>query len=130
MPYLRYLLLLFLCVFCLSINTNLIAIEQAIDDTRQLILRKSQQSLGSLTYGDFLHCLSTAHFENENKRKISTKNKRLVIVEIEGEQWFIEKREEIESVIIESITVDTHHYTTLAEQSRLLMHLFSHCQIP
>ena len=122
--------LLFICVFCLAMTTKLYSLEQSADDARPMSLKNSKQNLGSLTYGQFLHCLRTASFDDEEGRKINTKNNRLIVAQIEGRSWYIETREENESVSIENITIDTHHYATLTEQSRLLMHLFSHCHIP
>ncbi|MEM7027183.1 MAG: hypothetical protein AAF410_03025 [Pseudomonadota bacterium] len=111
-------------------NTHLLALDNVSDDARQMMLRNSTQTLGSLTYGQFLYCLRTARFGDEDVRKINTKNKRLIIAQIENKNWLIEVREDIDSVIIENITIDTHHYSSLTEQSRLLMYLFSHCRMP
>ncbi len=104
--------------------------ELIVSDERPLLLKNSKQTLGSMTYGQFLYCIQHANYSGDDSRMIDMRNKRLIIVLIENKTWFIEIREEIESVIIESITINTHHHATLVEQSRLLLYIFSHCHLP
>ena len=120
--------IVFCCLLLLFLPIN--SYGDARRDDRSLLLELGRREIGRFSYGDFLYCLKNARFESETSpRDIETGIKRLVVTTIHGKKWNFEVREEIGAVIIEGITVNTQYYSTYKDKSRLLLHIFSHCQL-
>ncbi len=112
-------ILLFISFVCTAAEFN---------DDRKLLLEADGAEMGDLSYGDFLNCLQNASFESEpGPREIITNVKRLVMTTIHNQQWAFQTRENIDSVIIEDITINTKHIYRPNDKQKKLLHILVHC---
>ena len=122
----RYFILFFLLVF---ISPQLSAKDAFVDD-RKLYLHHDIDELGNFNWGNFLSCLTTAKFPgDEGPRKLNLDTSRMVTTAINDHLWIISIREDIAQVVIESITIDTHHYYLPKEKRSIFLRVIGNCQL-
>ena len=102
--------------------------EALHEDSRKFYLHIDDDELGDFRWGNFLVCLMTVKFPNDpGPRELNMNISRLVIVDIDNHPWIFSVKEDESSVILESITIDTHKYYTLKEKRRLFLKVVGNC---
>ena len=118
-----------LLAFLLSYMATIYA-EPPYIDHRQLLLQQNRYELGDFNYGNFLTCLETASFEQEpGPRAVDTRIKRLVVTTIHNKKWYFETRDQINSVVIEDLTIGTQHIDNMNDKRKKILHILAHCHL-
>ena len=121
------LIITFLLIFL--ITPNLSAEDTYVDD-RKLFIHHDVDELGNFNWGNFLSCLVTAKFgEDKGPRKLNLETPRMVTTTINDHLWIVSIREDIEQVVIESITIDTHHNYTPKDKRRIFLRVIGNCEL-
>ena len=113
----------------LMLLTNSIA-KVPYSDARKLYIHHDVDELGNFNWGNFLTCLETASFpSDEGPRKLNLSIPRLVTTTINNHFWVFSIREDIDYVLLESITIDTHHAYTAHDKRSLFLKLIGNCKL-
>jgi hypothetical protein len=118
-------------IFILIIITPvMIYAEYMPSDTRNFYLHTDVDELGNFNWGNFLSCLKTVKFpDDEGPRELDLKISRLVVTTINNQSWVFSVREDEKNVTLESITINTHKYYTLQEKRKLFLRIVGNCQL-
>ena len=104
--------------------------KDIFSDKRKLYIHHGIDELGNFNWGNFLTCLKTAKFPGDNgPRKLNLATPRMVTTTINGHHWIISIREDIEQVVIESFTIDTHHSYTPRDKRQIFLRVIGNCKL-
>ena len=120
-----------LLAVCLSVIvlTNAHA-RTPYSDHRKMYIHHGVDELGNFNWGNFLTCLETASFSSDKgPRKLNLSTSRLVTTTINNQSWVFSVREDNEIVILESVTIDTHHVYSERDKRNLFLKIVGNCKL-
>ena len=101
-----------------------------LSDKRKLYIHHDIDELGEFNWGNFLTCLTYAKFPgDEGPRELNFATPRMVTTDISGHHWIISIREDLDQVIIESFTIDTHHSYTPKDKRAIFLRIIGNCKL-
>ncbi len=120
----------FITILLISLSIANSSANDAYIDDRKLYIHHGIDELGSFNWGNFLSCLVTAKFpDDEDPRKLNLATPRMVTTMINDHLWIVSIREDIDQVIIESFTIDTHLYYTPKEKRKIFLRIIGNCEL-